>query len=94
MRAFFRRLFGPPPPPAPRLVAVVNRVDDLEARLEYIHDELKQLRGRVTGKERKARPEPVEEPAEGASDGQPEEPAYRRPAPPSTAYLARRFRRF
>jgi hypothetical protein len=72
------------------MVAVVNRVDDLEARLEYIHDELKQLRGRVTGKERKARPEP-NEPAE---DGQPEEPAFVRPAPPPTAYLAKRFRRF
>jgi hypothetical protein len=93
MLTFFRRLFGPPPAPSPRLVTVVNRVDDLEARLEYLSDELKALRGRVTGKERKAR-QPVEDEPPAGGDGQPEEPAYSRPAPPSTAYLARRFKRF
>lgn len=96
LRAFFGRLFGPPAPPPPRMVDLRNRLDDVEARVEYVHDELKQLRGRVTGGLRK-RP-----PVESAVEGDGEEPvAEGLPAhaglgkgPPSTAFLAKRFRRF
>jgi hypothetical protein len=70
-------------------VTLQNRCDDLEARIDYLADELKALRGRVTGKERKTRPQ-----EEAPSDGRLEEPAQVRPAPATTAHLARRFRGF
>lgn len=100
---FLRRLFGTPPPPPPRLVALVNRCDDLEARIEYLSDELKSLRGRFTGRLRKGAvgtsPEPEPEPAGSPlpeGDGSP----AASPAPPRPLAnlrqvdLARRFRGF
>jgi hypothetical protein len=94
-----RRFFGPPPPPSPKLVTLVNRCDDLEARIEYLGDEIKALRGRVTGKLRKQALPPEPEPesesvgaAEGAGDGSPAAPSSY--ANLRQVDLARRFRGF
>lgn len=58
---WFRRLFAPPP----KLVTVLNRLDELEERVEYLASELKRLRGRVTGGERREKAEPTLEDAPG-----------------------------
>lgn len=54
--AWFRRLLGLERPSSPRLVTLQNLVDDLDARVDYLGAELKKLRGRVTGAERKEKP--------------------------------------
>lgn len=89
MWTFLRRLFGPPPVPSPRLVELANRTDDLDARLDYLAAELRALRGRVTGAERKKEsaqdaPGPTIDPSEVSQVGA--------KSLPSSAHLARRFK--
>lgn len=89
---WFRRIFGPGPPPAPRLVHLVNRLDDLDARLEYLSSELKALRGRFYGDRRKKtlQDAPGEEIEEGEVSQDTPPPAQR--PRQNTTSLARRFR--
>jgi hypothetical protein len=88
MLTWLRRLLRQPTTPAPRLVALQNQVDDVESRVDWLAGELKRLRGRVTGAERK-RESPEDAPGETIE----EQPAPRH-HPPPTAHLARRFRSF
>lgn len=81
MRRFLRRLLGLEATPAPKLVTIANRQDELEERVEYLGLELKRLRGRITGAERKKSLE--DEPGEEIS----EEPA---PQHPPLSLAARR----
>lgn len=83
MQTWIERLFGLNRPPAPKLVAVVNRMDGLEERYEYLAGEMKRLRGRVTGSERHEKT---------SQDAPPEEiPSAVAPQHPP---LARRLRAF
>jgi hypothetical protein len=69
MLTWLRRLFAP----QPRVVELLNRLDDLDERVEYQSAELKRLRGRVTGSERHAKrqddPETDERPEIGHPRG-------------------------
>lgn len=49
---FLRRFFGPPPP---KVTQLANELRDLEARMDYLDDALRKLRGRVTQAERRKR---------------------------------------
>jgi len=91
MLAWLRRLFAPPAPPPPRLIALWNQVQDLDARADYLEGELKSLRGRLTGALRR------EKPPEDAPGQEIEEEAEPQLPPPraltrGTAHLARRFK--
>lgn len=61
MWTWLRRLMGLPSGPSPRLVTALNRIDELDERIEYLGAELKRLRGRVTGGERKETPQEAAE---------------------------------
>lgn len=61
MLTWLRRLLAPPP----KLVTLLNRIDDLDERYDYLAAELKRLRGRITGGERREKAEPAHEDAPG-----------------------------
>jgi hypothetical protein len=76
-------------------MALVNRVDDLESRLDYLGGELRALRGRVTGAERKRQAEQATAPAGDMIEEEPFQtisPNVRTRSPSS--HLARRLRSF
>lgn len=49
MLTWLRRLLGEPKAPAPKLVELLERLEDHEARLDYLYEAHRKLRGRVTG---------------------------------------------
>lgn len=91
LRAWLARLFGPAPRPAPRLYELLNRIDDLESRFDYLLGEVKKLRGRLTGA---LRHQETAQDAPGDTNGGEEVPQQGVTPMISSAHLARRFRGF
>jgi len=83
MRAWLRRLFGVADSSPPRLVDVINRLEDVEERIDHLAHAIKTLRGRVTGAIRHQ--DDAGDESEGEADP---------PAPRGTAHLKRALRGF
>jgi len=87
--SWFSRLFTRPGPTRREMSAQQNVLDGLEARVEYVHEELKKLRGRVYATERGKKG--IED-APGSTTEEPDISQHPRAPTSSTAHLARRFK--
>lgn len=80
LSAMFRRLaalLAPPKASPKRLVDLELEVADLDARLDFLEAEVKSLRGRVTGAERRKKEDPVPEEPKEQPNGFPPAPLLR-----------------
>jgi len=88
MLAWFIRLFAHSCPTRREMMATRDACDGLEARVDQVYDELKQLRGKVNALKRH---EKVADDAPGDENGNEPSPQYP-PRRTTSAHLARRFR--
>jgi len=74
--SLWTRLFARPTAPSPTLKVLLQRVDELEARVDYVDGGLRKLRGYVTGAKRKADQDSEEPPTEAVEAPVPRAPTF------------------